>query len=140
MVELGMQIEILPHRKLSVEGERLRHVADVLARLHVVGAHRLTEQFGRAFGDRQQSGHHFHGCRFSAAVRAEEAENLSAAYAKAHMVNGDEVAEPAGKAVRLDRRSGVIAFRARAHDDLLVLVALFWWKERNEGVVKRRLL
>ena len=140
MVKLGMQIEILPHRKFAVEGKRLRHVADVLARLHVVGAHRLAEQFGRAFGDRQQSGHHFHGCRFSAAVRAEEAENLAAADAKTHMVNGDEVAEPAGKPIRLDRRSGVIAFGARAHDDLLMLAALFRRKERNEGVVKRRLL
>ena len=140
MVELGMQIEILPHRKLAVEGERLRHVADVLARLHVVGAHRLAEQFGRAFGDRQQSGHHFHGCRFSAAVRAEEAENLAAADAKAHMVDGDEIAEPARKPIRLDRRRLVIALGARPHDDLLMLAALFRWKQRNEGVVERRLL
>ena len=43
MVKVRMQLEILPHGKLAVERERLRHVADVLARLHVVGAHRLAE-------------------------------------------------------------------------------------------------
>ena len=140
MVELRMQIEVLPDRKLAVEGKRLRHVADVLARLHVVGAHRLAEQFGRAFGDRQQSRHHFHGRRFSAAIRAEEAENLAASDAKAHMVDGDEIAEPARKPFRLDRRRLVLALGARPHDDLLMLAALFRRQQRNEGVVERGLV
>ena len=43
MVEVRMQLEILPHSELAVERERLRHVADVLTRLHVVGAHWLAE-------------------------------------------------------------------------------------------------
>ena len=43
MIEMRVQLEILPDRKLPIEGERLRHVTDVLARLHVVGAHRLSE-------------------------------------------------------------------------------------------------
>ena len=38
-----MQLEILPHGKLAVERKRLRHVANVLPRFHVVGAHRLAE-------------------------------------------------------------------------------------------------
>ena len=122
---MRMQLEILPHRELAVERERLRHVADVLTRLHIVGAHRFAEQFGRAFGDRQQPRHHFHGGGFSAAVRAEEPENLAAFDAKAHMVDGDEIAEPAGQPFRLDRRRLVIAFGARRHDDLLMLAALF---------------
>ena len=52
MVKVCVQLQILPHGKLAVERERLRHVADVLARLHIVGGHRLAEQFGGAFGDR----------------------------------------------------------------------------------------
>ena len=56
-----MQIEILPHRQFAIERERLRHVADVAARLHVVGAHRLAEQLRRAFGRRQKPRQHFHG-------------------------------------------------------------------------------
>ena len=43
MIKVGMQVEVLPDGKLTVEGERLRHVADVLARLHVVGCHRFAE-------------------------------------------------------------------------------------------------
>ena len=139
MVKMRMQLEILPHRKLAVERERLRHVADVLARLHVVGAHRLAEQFGRAFGDRQEPRHHFHGGRFSAAIRAEETENLAASDAKAHMVDGDEIAEPARKPFRLDRRRLVIALGTRPHDDLLMLAALFRRQQGNEGVVERAL-
>ena len=38
MVKVRMQLEILPHGQLAVERECLRHVADVLTRLHVVGA------------------------------------------------------------------------------------------------------
>ena len=90
-----MQLEILPDRELAVEREGLRHVADVLARLHVVGAHRLAEQLGRAFGGRQEAGQHLHGGGLAAAVRAEEAEDLAAPDAKADMVDGDEIAEPA---------------------------------------------
>src|SRR5262249_43623097 len=105
-----------------------RHVADIFARFHIVGGHRLAEQFGRAFGDREESGHHFHGCGFAAAIRAEEAEDLAASDPKAHMVDSDEIAEPARQPLSLDSRRLVIAFRARPHDDLLMLTALFRWK------------
>ena len=33
-----MKIEVLPHRQLGVERERLRHVADPIARTHIAGA------------------------------------------------------------------------------------------------------
>src|SRR5215470_5314181 len=108
MIEMRVQLEILPHRELAVEGKCLRHVADVLTRYHIVGAHHFPEQFGRAFGDRQEARHHLHGCRLSAAVRAEEAENFPAADAKAHMIYGDEIAESARKSLRLDRRRLVL--------------------------------
>jgi hypothetical protein len=135
-----MQIEILPDSELAVEGERLRHVADVAARLHVIGAHRLAEQLRRAFGHRQKPGEHFHGGCLAAAVRAEEAEDLAAADPKADMIDCYEIAEAASEPIRLDRRGLVIALHARPDDDLLMLGALFFWKKGNEGVVQRGLL
>src|SRR6266478_9408566 len=137
MVKVRMQIEILSDRELAVERERLRHVANVATRLHVVGAHRLSKQFRRTFGGGQEPRHHFHCRRFSAAVRAEEAENLAARDAKAHMIDRDEIAKAASKLIRLDRRGLVIAGDTRPDDDLLMLGALFWWKKRDEGVVQR---
>ena len=98
MEQLRMQLEVLPDRELAVEREGLRHVADAPARLHVVGAHRLAEQLRRAFGGGQQPGQHFHGRGLAAAVRAEKAEDLAARDAEAHMIDGDEVAEPRGSA------------------------------------------
>src|SRR5215470_4007272 len=137
MIEMRVQLEILPHRELAVEGKCLRHVADVLTRYHIVGAHHFPEQFGRAFGDRQEARHHLHGCRLSAAVRAKEAKNLAAADAKADMVDGDEFAEPTREPVRLDRRRLVLGLGTRPDDDLLMLAALFWWKQGNESFVQR---
>src|SRR5215467_4997697 len=128
MIKSCVQIEILPHSKLAVEGKRLRHVADVLARLHVVGAHRLAEQFRRALSDRQEAGHHFHSCRFSATVRTEEAKDLTAPDAKAHVVDGDEIAEPPREPLSLDRCRLISALGPRPHNDILVLSTLFRWK------------
>src|SRR3989440_7873221 len=139
MVKVRVQIEILSDRELAVERERLRHVADIPTRLHVVGAHRLSKQFRRAFGYRQQAGQHLHGRWLAGAVRAEEAENLAARDAKAHMIDRDEIAKAAREPIRLDRRGLVIAGDARPDDDLLMLGALFWWKKGNEGVVQRGL-
>src|SRR5262249_20889769 len=92
MIELRMKLEILSNRQLVVERERLRHVADIAARLHVVRSHRRAEQLRRSAGGRQQTRQHFHGGRLAAAVRPEEAEYLAATDAKAHMVHGGEIA------------------------------------------------
>ena len=131
-----MQLEILPDGELAVERECLRHVADALARSHVVGGHWLTEQFGRAFGDRQQSGHHFHRCRLAAAVRAEKAEDLAAADLEAHMIDGDEISEAPCESVRLDRWSFVRAWPAWPDDNLLVQRSFLFREKRDESVVE----
>src|SRR5262249_60110228 len=104
MVEPRMQIEMPPDGELAVEGKRLRHVADVAPRLHVVGAHRLSEQFGRAFGYGQEPRQHLHGGCLAAAVRTEEAKDLAARDAKTHVVDGDEIAKAAGPALCFDAR------------------------------------
>src|SRR5262249_6678920 len=140
VVETRMQIEILPDGELAVEGKRLRHVADIAPRLHVVGAHRLSEQFRRAFGYRQEPRQHLHGGWLSAAVRTEEAKDLAARDAKTHVVDGDEIAKAAGQAIRFDRWGLISADGARTHDDFLMLGALFRWEKGNEGVIQRGLL
>src|SRR5258708_14735688 len=131
MVKVRVQIEILSDRELAVERERLRHVANVATRLHVVGAHRLSKQFRRTFGGGQEPRHHFHCRRFSAAVRAEEAENLAARDAKAHMIDRDENAKAAMKPIRLDRPGPGIRCDTRPADQPPMLGALFYWKERR---------
>src|SRR5262249_22201987 len=56
------------------------------------------------------------------------------------MVNSDEIAEPAGKPIRLDCRRLVIAFGAWPYNDFLMLAALFRRKQCYEGVVERGLV
>ena len=45
-----VKVEILAHRQLGIERERLRHIADALARIEIAGVDRLAEQqrFARA--------------------------------------------------------------------------------------------
>jgi hypothetical protein len=44
MIEFGMQQEVLRDRQFAVKRKGLRHVADVVPRLHVVRAHWLAEE------------------------------------------------------------------------------------------------
>ena len=53
------------------------------------------------------------------------------------MIDGDEIAEPAGQALRLDGRRLVVALGARRTIDLLMLAALFLRQQGNEGLVQR---
>ena len=55
------------------------------------------------------------------------------------MVDGDEVAEPAGKPFRLDGGRLVLGLGAWTHDDVLVHAPLFRWEESDEGIVERAL-
>src|SRR6516164_11649592 len=56
MVELRVELQILPNREFAVEREGLGHVADVAPRLHVVGPRGSAEQFRPPAGRRQESG------------------------------------------------------------------------------------
>ena len=139
VIELRVEQKILPNRQFAVERERLRHVADVAAHLHVVGAHRAAEQLGPAGGRREKSGQHLHRRRLAAAIRSEEAENFAAADAKTDVIHGDESAEPPRQSFSLYRRHLVGRSHARAHDHLLMQRALFFRHQRDEGLVQRRL-
>ena len=80
----------------------------------------LAEQRRRPSRRRQQAGQHLHRRRLAAAVRAEEAEDLAALDAEAHVVDGGEVAEALRQAVRLDRRRGLGRRVARRDHHLAV--------------------
>ena len=107
MEQPRVQIEVLPHRELGIERERLRHVADAVARAHVAGVERLAEQQRLALAGRQQAGQHLHGRGLAAAVGAEEAEDLAALDGEDHTVDRGEIAEPAGQIARDDDRLAV---------------------------------
>ena len=99
-VEAGVQREVLPHRQLFIERERLRHVADAHPRRHAARIDRRAKQLRRAAGRLQQAGEHFHRRRFAAAVTAEEAEDFALLDGEADVVNRGEVAETLGEVVR----------------------------------------
>src|SRR5262245_60582660 len=128
-----MQLEILLNRQFVVKREGLRHIADMEARLHVVRPHRFAEQFRRSTAWRQKTCQHLHSCRFAAAVRAEEAEDLAATYAEAHMVHRCEIPEPASKPLGLDGRHGVVLGGTWTRNHLLVLCALLSRQQSDEG-------
>ena len=72
MKQLRVEIKVLSHRELGIERERLRHIADAIARAHVASIDRPSEQQSLASAYRQQAGQHLHCGGFAAAVRAHE--------------------------------------------------------------------
>ena len=136
MEQMRVQIEVLSHRQLGVERERLRHVADARPRLHVAGIDRLAEQQRLAVGGGQQAGQHFHGRRLAAAVGAEEAEDLAALDGEADAVDGGEVAEADSQVVGDDHWSGAGCHR-RGNDERNVAVAQRLRHDSDEGLFDR---
>src|SRR5262249_4077553 len=114
-------------------------VAEAPARLHVVRPHWMTEQLRPSAGWRQKTRQHFHRGRLAAAVRAEEAEDLAATNAEAHMVHGREIAEPTGEPFGLDGGHVVVVGRAWAYDHLLVPCARVFRQQSDEGRLQGRL-
>ena len=102
-----VKIEVLPHRELGIERERLRHVADAMARLQIACVERPAEQQRFALAGRQEPGQHLHRRRLAAAVRADKAEDLAALDGEADPVDRSEIAEPAGEIARRDDRLAV---------------------------------
>ena len=77
-----VQIEVLADRELAIERKGLRHVADAPARLDIACLGRLAEQQRLALRRRQQTRQHLHGRGLAPAVRADKAEDFSAAIEK----------------------------------------------------------
>jgi len=132
-----VQLEVLPHRELVVERKRLRHVADATARLEVAGIDFLAEEPGLALGGREQPREHLHRRRLAAAVRAEEAKDLAAADAEAHVVDGGEAAEAHRQVFRFDGDLTVTVGGQRRDFDRPMAAAFFFRQQRDEGLVER---
>ncbi len=105
--QVRVKLQILPDRQLGIERERLRHIADPIARLQIAGIERPAEQQRFAFAGRQQPGQHLHRRRLAAAVRADKAEDLAAFDREADMIDRGEIAEAAGEVARNDHRLGL---------------------------------
>ena len=130
--QLGVELEVPPHRELAIEREGLRHVADATAHLDVFcPADGLTEQLGRAFGRRQKAGQHLHGGGLAAAVRAEKAEDFALLDFEAHVIDRDELVEPLGEPDGFDRRRPALMLQRRNLQGLMAL-PLFLRQERDE--------
>src|SRR5262245_43873027 len=73
---------------------------------------RLTEQRRLALARREQPGEHFHGRRLAAAIRAQEAKDLTAFDGETDAVDGREITESAGQVARhYDRRARAVPAR-----------------------------
>src|ERR1019366_5457530 len=125
-----MKIQILPDREFRIKGERLRHVADEIARTHVACVEGLSEQQRLALGGRQQACQHFHGGGLAAAVRTEEAEDLAPLDHEVHPVDCREITETAGQFAGSDDRLSV-EDSTRRDIESVVIAALLLWKQRN---------
>src|SRR5215472_1052587 len=134
-----MQYEVLPHRELGVERERLRHEAHAPTRLDIAALDRLSEQQRGALGRRQESGEHLHGRRLAATVRAQKAEDLAALYAEVDVIDRGEGAEALREPVGLDGRRPTARL---IRSDLRFLVAArdFLRQQLDEGPLERRLV
>ena len=134
--QAGVKIEVLPHRQFGIEREGLAHVADAVTDRHVAGIHLVPEKLGLAFAGRQKPRQHLHGGGFSAAVRAEKAENLAARNLEADIVDGGKIAEAHAEMRRLDGIVALTRHLARRDMDFMVTLALFFGKERDEGGIE----
>ncbi|CAM2150331.1 hypothetical protein PT2222_230055 [Paraburkholderia tropica] len=137
MKQTRVQHQILAHREFAIERKRLRHVAHAAARVEVARIDFVPEQPGFAFGRGQQAREHFHRRRLAAAVRAEKAENLAALNAKAHVIDGHEVAETHRQVFGLDGDFGVLVDVERHDLDRLVAAFFRLGQQRDEGFFER---
>ncbi|CSP80321.1 Uncharacterised protein [Shigella sonnei] len=92
----------MPHGEFVIERKRLRHIAHPTAGIDIFWINRLPEQPRLTFAGGQQSGEHFHGGGFTAAVRTKKTKNLPAWNAEINVINGNEGTKTHGQIARFD--------------------------------------
>ena len=137
LVQARVQLQVLAHAQLFVQREGLRHIAHAHARLNVASINGFAQQFDCALGRFQQTGEHFHGGGFAAAVGAEKAENLALVDAKAHVVHRREAAKPLGQAMRLDRGRQMGVWHKRRDCQPARALLLFGRQHADVGLFQR---
>ncbi len=111
-VHAGEEIDVLFHRKVVVERELLRHVADVLADFLGLRSHVEPVDGRLPRGGRQQAAEHADGSGLARAVGSEEAENLALGHLERDVVHGHEGAESLHQVV--DFHCPTVAVHGRA--------------------------
>jgi hypothetical protein len=132
--QAGVQVEVLAHRQLAIQRERLRHVAHAPARLQVFGVELAAEQQRLAGARFEQAGEHLHRGRLAAAVGAEKAEDLAAPHRQVDVIHRDEVAEAHLQAARLDHD---LARAVRRDLEAVVVLAAGFGQQGDEGLFQR---
>src|SRR5713226_8356654 len=92
-VNAAVELQVFRDGQIVVQAEVLRHVADALANGFGIGANVEAFDQGGTAAERQKAREHFNDGGFSAAVRAEEAEDFAFFDAEADVVDGGKVAE-----------------------------------------------
>ena len=82
----------------------MRHVTNARASVRIGRVDLSPEQHRLSFSRRQEPGQHLRRRRLAAAIGADEAEDLTPLDIKIDVVNGGEVAEPAGQITRNDHQ------------------------------------
>ncbi len=98
--QAAVEVEVLPHRQLAVQGVRLRDCPEQLLGQRRVGDNVDRAHVRRARGGHHPRGEHPRGRRLAGAVRPEQAEDLPAVHAQVEPVHGGEV----GARVHLGQR------------------------------------
>ena len=113
-VDAGDEFQILAHRKVFIEAEALRHVADLQLDLVGLGADVVAEAGAGAFVGRQQPAQHADGRGLAGAVGPEEAVNGAALDLHGEVAHHHATVECLGQAVHVDDDVGV-GFGCGAH-------------------------
>src|SRR5580658_6349979 len=137
MEEARMKNEVLSDGKLGIERERLRHVADPIARTQIARREGFTKQERLAVSRRQEAREHLHRRRLAAPVRAEKAEDFAAFDGETHAVNRSEVADTASEIVGGDDGRAVEDAAGR-YPQQPMAAALLLGEQRDERFFKRR--
>ena len=101
-VELGGKVEIFPAGEAAIGGKHLRHVADSAADLRGSFDDVEAGDRGGALGRLEQGGEHLDGGALAGAVGSQEAEDGAVGDVQGDVIGGDQVAEAAREAKRLD--------------------------------------
>src|SRR6516164_8128938 len=102
-IDAAVKGQIFRDRKVRVEAEILRHVADVLAHPFGILPHIDAQNAGFSPGQRQQARQHLDHSGLSAAVRSEEAKDFARLDREADAVDGRERPEPSNQMLGRDR-------------------------------------
>src|SRR5262249_36243658 len=101
-VSTSEELEVLCHRKLAIEREFLRDIANVLACRGSRIAQVRPRHLQRPAACRQQATEHAEGGRLAGPVRPQQSENLAAPYVKSHAVDGGEAPKASKEIAHLD--------------------------------------